>query len=61
MKNNQFQLFCENLMNNLTVIKGYVDLSREKAEMKFSAELTEEITEMTTKIKECLTEISRKK
>ncbi|WP_169312031.1 hypothetical protein [Syntrophobotulus glycolicus] len=48
-------------MNNLTVIKGYVDLSREKAEMKFSAELTEEITEMTTKIKECLTEISRKK
>jgi hypothetical protein len=54
MKNYQLQCFCENLIDNLTVIKGYLDLSRESTEIKFSNELTSEIADMTAKIKRCL-------
>lgn len=49
---------CENLCDHLTVIKGYFDLSKDKAEMKFSNELRREIEEMEITIKGCIDKIA---
>lgn len=50
---------CEDLLNNLTVIKGFLDLNKDKTEIKFLKELMREIQDMIATLRGCLDEISR--
>lgn len=61
MNDYQLKCLCENLIDNITVIKGFFELNKQTAEMKYADELMSEITDMTTKIKVCLVEVSERK
>ncbi|WP_148265275.1 hypothetical protein [Desulfosporosinus orientis] len=49
--------FCQKLCDQVTVIKGYIELNEDKSKMQFSTELRREIDEMITSIKASIDEI----
>ncbi|SDH66874.1 hypothetical protein [Desulfosporosinus hippei] len=51
------QKLCENLCDQVTVIKGYIELNEDKG-MQFSAELNREIDAMITSIRASIDEIN---
>lgn len=60
MDSDKLKRFCENLIDSITVIKGFFDLNNQTAEMKYTAELMGEITDMTAKVKGYLAEVSER-
>ena len=57
------QKLCENLCDQFTVIKGYIELNEEKnkgkGQIQFSTELRREIEEMITSIRASIDEINK--
>jgi len=62
LENYKIQSICENLCNklcnHLTVIKGYFELSVEKAPINYSNELRKEIDDAMKSIKESFDELN---
>lgn len=52
------QKLCEHLCDQLTVIKGYIELNEDKGKMQFSTEIKREIDEMITSIRASIDEIN---
>lgn len=49
---------CRNLCNDLTIIKGFFDLSEQQTEIKYSSEIRKGIKDMELTIKDCIDEIN---
>lgn len=52
------QKLCENLCDQVTVIKGYIELNEDKGKLQFPTELKREIDEMITSIRASIDEIN---
>ncbi|AET68665.1 hypothetical protein Desor_3155 [Desulfosporosinus orientis DSM 765] len=52
------QKLCEHLCDQVTVIKGYIELNEDKGKIQFSTELRQEIEEMITSIRASIDEIN---
>jgi len=52
------QKLCDNLCDQVTVIKGYIELNEDKGKIQFSTELRREIDEMITSIRASIDELN---
>ena len=52
------QKLCDNLCDQATVIKGYIELNEDKGKMQFSTELKREIDGLITSIRASIDEIN---
>ncbi|EHQ89804.1 hypothetical protein [Desulfosporosinus youngiae] len=50
--------FCQKLCDQVTVIKGYIELNEDKGKIQFSKELKREIDEMIISIRASIDEIN---